>query len=306
MTVMEFFAVTSFIASVVLSVVVALVLALSNNRTKQLFGELTELSRKVGELKEGIRASAASPAYTVAGSIPFDAHTSASDHFMEKTFRRRSEKREICSKIVRDHIGSREHILLDSGSTVDLVTFELLTHQRFDVMVCSNSVPAAVHLAGTKSVHFQMLPGVFSDRFGAVYSDAALTVVRDGRFDVFILATTAIRFEQGVMVHSSDEQNGEFKRTVLEAFERYGNTRLIIAADVSKFSERVDEHKPVFERDRWRRLVTSHCKRIVIVSAAPLGDANVDTSFLIELGKFANAGVRIDPNITELRAMFVG
>ena len=57
--------------------------------------------------------------------------------FIEKTFHNRFEKHSICRLIVTDYVKDNANIFLDSGSTVDLISFELLSSNKSDITVLS-------------------------------------------------------------------------------------------------------------------------------------------------------------------------
>lgn len=217
--------------------------------------------------------------------------------FIEKIFRNRYEKHLICMKIVEDYIDSNTSVLLDSGSTVDLITSEILNSTYEKVDVHSNNVFAAMHLVGTDKVNFHLFSGIFSERFAAVYSRESINSLDKLGIKVFILATTNFRFKDGVMVHKDDPYNLEFKRAILETFIKSKNTKLIIPLDVTKFIGKMDKHQGVVE-DIWLNMLNSKCDDIIIMTSTIPKEMRIydeDKVLMIEneIKKFLDAGVNI-------------
>lgn len=216
--------------------------------------------------------------------------------FVVKTFHNRFEKHSICRRIVTGHIKDGTNILLDSGSTIDLITFELLTSNKNNVNVLSNNVFAAMHLIGVKKIEFRLLSGIFNDRYAATYSDDANTQVTSQAFNVIIMATSAINFKSGIMVHKNDNENLNFKRAALRNFERSTNTKLIIAVDATKFIEDKEDHCGILEESEWASIILKHAPRIYIVTS-PLRPEVVSlkkAEFDQQISKFKAARVNID------------
>jgi DeoR/GlpR family transcriptional regulator of sugar metabolism len=216
--------------------------------------------------------------------------------FIEKTFYNRFEKHDICKRIVSSWIEDDHSILLDSGSSVDLVTYELLSSPIKDVTVYSNNVFAAIHLIGIREITFNMCAGVFNDKFAATYSREYNNRINEWSIKTFILAATAIRFDGGIMVNKKDKDNADFKRAALEAFKSKETSRLIIAVDATKFIEPTVRHQPVVAREEWSELVKSHSSRIILVTA-PMrldGDPAKVSEFKQEVKKFEDAGINVD------------
>jgi hypothetical protein len=217
--------------------------------------------------------------------------------FIEKIFHYRYEKNNIAEMIVKKHIQKGEIVLLDSGSTTDLVTSELLRKPIKDVQIHSNNIFAAMHLAGVKEIPFFLFPGRFNDRFAAVYSDAANNSVDQLGFSLFILATTAFTFEIGITVHNGDNSNYEFKRkALLTFFEKQEQSKLVIAIDASKFFEPMNGHRGIVSVDEWNRIKLEAADRIVIVTSKCSPDFSETQCFNVEqqIMKFRNAGIHVD------------
>jgi hypothetical protein len=194
-------------------------------------------------------------------------------------------------------------VLLDSGSTTDLVTQELLEGPANNVHVRSNNIFAAMHLVGTKAIDFYLYAGRFSDHFAAVYSKEALAQISNqSDFDLFILAATTFRFDSGIMVHMDDSENDDFKREALIAFERSlaspSPSQLLIAVDPSKFLVPTNYHKGVVEERKWKDIISKAKNRMIIVTSPLPGGLSANHRALItrEIEKFKSAGIRVDDN----------
>lgn len=218
--------------------------------------------------------------------------------FVEKTFHNRFEKHSICRRIVMNFINSDTNILLDSGSTVDLITFELLTSDKSNINVLSNNVFAAMHLIGERRISFRLLSGLFNDRYAATYSDEAISQIQLQDFSIIILAATAINFRSGIMVYKGDEENLKFKKTALNKFRKSMGTKLIIAVDATKFtnSEEKDICTEVLPENEWTSLRDRLSSRIIIVTShmRPETDVSKRAEFDREIESFKAVGIAID------------
>lgn len=217
--------------------------------------------------------------------------------FIEKTFHNRYEKADICRRIVQRYVENNHTVLVDSGSSVDLVTGELLRSDLTNVHVFSNNIFAAMHLVGTKRVSLQLFAGRFNDKFAATYDPDNNALLGRLGINVYILAATAIRHKEGITVHNDDEANREFKRAVIEAFCSSEGSRLIIAVDESKFFEPLENHWSVVSETRWAQIIANHYDRIVLVTAQVQDGVTQEQrlQFNTEIDKFRRS--RIEPDI---------
>lgn len=215
--------------------------------------------------------------------------------FIEKTFKNRFEKHDISKRIVQNHIPEKSNILLDSGSTIDLVTFELLGAGK-NANVHTNNVFAAMHLVGTHFITLHLLDGLFNDRFAATYSAKAVSRIDVLGINVFILAATAFRFRQGIMVHREDGPNKNFKAEALRVFRRRPDAILIVAVDASKFLGPPHEHVGVISEERWRSLLEERAASIVLVTAPLRPEAKQKDIDEIDeqIREFESLGVTVD------------
>ncbi len=216
--------------------------------------------------------------------------------FIEKIFHRRHQKHNIARKVVNDHINDKDIILLDSGSTTDLITSELLDKQISNVKIYSNNVSAAINLVGTKKISFYLFGGYFDDRYAAVYSEMELSRLEMLGINIFVLAATAIRYESGIMVHKSDDANYKFKQKALEEFYGKPNAKLIIAVDASKFYQPIEQLKGVTLSDRWAQILKDRSSDIVIITSqySPDLDVNKRAAIDAQIELFRNNGIKVE------------
>jgi hypothetical protein len=216
--------------------------------------------------------------------------------FFDRMSRYRHQKHAICQAIVERHVRDGDAVLLDSGSTVDQVTSEIVAQQRKGVIVHSNNVLAALHLAGTSLVSFNLLPGEFFRHSWAVYSDEANERLETLGAQVVVLAVAAIRHTSGIMVREGETGNLKFKTRALEAFQRHVTAQLIIAGDASKFCLATRGHQPIVPGRTWNEILKESSNRITIVTSPIPDDIAATERSLIQrqLDSFRSAGVTID------------
>ena len=217
--------------------------------------------------------------------------------FIEKTFHNRFQKHQICRRIVNNHLGDHQILLLDSGSTVDLVTYEMRELGQNRLIVHTNNVFAAIHLVGHQgNPKLKILAGDFSHVFAASYSDEANASLHDLEATLYILAATAFSFEDGIMADATDHGNHDFKNAALRSFKRDASKRLIVAVDGEKFVRPRHGHSSVIPADEWQQLLHDRSTDIVIVTSQLPADANNTQRAGLEgeLQKFRNAHVTVD------------
>src|SRR5258705_6637509 len=117
-----------------------------------------------GRLERFIEAKLQELALNSAGIRPdLSLYLTSQWRFVEKIFHYRFEKSLIAKKVVAAYVVEGSSLLIDSGSTTDLITSELLIQKKPNVQVNSNNVFAAMHLVGTSAVTFRLLPGQFNE-----------------------------------------------------------------------------------------------------------------------------------------------
>jgi DeoR/GlpR family transcriptional regulator of sugar metabolism len=191
----------------------------------------------------------------------------------DRMSRYRHQKLKICQQIVGKHLQPGDNILLDSGSTVDQVTAELISRPVSNISIYSNNILAAAHLTGTSLIRFTLFQGEFFQRSWAVYSQEANQRMDQFGISVVIIAAAVFRANSGVMVREKEEGNYLFKRRALEIFRQKEESRLIIAIDASKFYENTNNHRSVFTQTEWKSLLTKAATRVTLVTSSVPRDA---------------------------------
>ncbi len=216
--------------------------------------------------------------------------------FVEKIFHYRFEKSLIAKKLVMSHIADGTSLLLDSGSTTDLITSELLLQKKPNVQVHSNNVFAAMHLVGTSLVTFRLLPGLFNEKFAAVYSEDADRQIEHLPVNLYVLAAVRFSSLDGLMVAVDDEENQRFKSCALRAFSRNKASRLVVAVDASKFVEDRSGYVGAVPQAEWQAILRRESRRIAIVTnPAPRTFTDQQRlAFEREVSLFEGAGIVVD------------
>jgi len=185
--------------------------------------------------------------------------------FAQKIYKNRVDKALICNHIVKKCLKPNTRLLLDSGSTVDLVLAELLNSDYDRMTVYSNNIFAAMHLVGAKKITFHVLGGLFNEPYAACYSDKANNEIEILDLDVFIMAASAFSYDKGILVHAHNLSGIAFKTAALRAFQNNSKSRLVIAFDASKLVEDLDKVKEL--EIPWLNLLSEHKERITIVTS---------------------------------------
>jgi len=209
--------------------------------------------------------------------------------FLEKIFYNRSEKHNISKYIVSKYIINNHNILLDSGSTIDLITLELIKSEKKDITITSNNIFAAMHLVGQKKIEFNLLEGMFSDLHAATYSKKANDIIADKDFNFIIIAATAISVEAGIMVGVDDDGNADFKKAALDNFQQSTNAKLIIAVDGTKFFKDTTMHRGVLNIEDWKIFINKYKDRICIITSPlrPSVENSNKNKYEKEISRFA-------------------
>lgn len=135
-----------------------------------------------------------------------------------------AEKRAI-ARAALAHVPTTGSILLDAGSTTAQLA-QLL--QSGQLLVCTNSLPIAVALAGRAGVSVRCLGGTIRRPSLAGVGPVPLNALDAINVDVAFLGTNAISFDRGLS--TPDEQEAMVKNRMLGAADRR-----ILLADHSKF-----------------------------------------------------------------------
>ncbi len=217
--------------------------------------------------------------------------------FIEKLYNNRFAKAQIARCIAQNHVLDGDVLFLDSGSTTDLITSELLAAKKEKILIHSNNLFAAIHLVGVPDQQFFLLPGKFNDRFAAVYSKEAQVQLDRLGINLFILAATKITWEDGMMMQSDDAESLEFKAHALEAFANNRNARLVIAADMTKYVANDEKGHGILDQKKWISFREKHKERITIVTSSSKSQKlspEQQVAAEEEINKFSSKGIRVD------------
>lgn len=217
--------------------------------------------------------------------------------FIAKVVQNRIAKANICKHMVEKYIKDDSAVMLDSGSTTDLVTLELREQRRRGVHVSSNNLLAALHLAGATEVTFKLFPGQFDHRFAAVYSDDAnIELMRQG-FAVIILAAVRFRASTGIMVEPTDDANKKFKATALRKFREDKNSRLFVAVDPFKLVLPTKGFIGVLDQEEWEQVMKQNHDRITVCTTEPPSHMTADEELVAlrkEIKVLRDNGITVD------------
>lgn len=267
----------------------------STNAIKQQVDNLAASSKLITDLATAI-SNYITEAHSTTDGPDFTAFVSNQWRIFDRMARYRHEKLAICRHIVSNHVHSGDSILLDSGSTTDQITSELIRRNEGSVRIFSNNVLAALHTTGTSVLRFSLLPGEFFQRSWAVYSEEAVQRIDQLGINLFIMAAAALRFGLGVMVRDGEEGNRRFKERCFEAFQSRRDTRLILAVDCSKLCEPTSGHNPVISPKGWRLLLRENVERMTLVTCNPPQDlpSRQRSAIIEQLSQFEASGMSVE------------
>ncbi|MCF8566706.1 DeoR/GlpR family DNA-binding transcription regulator [Alicyclobacillus tolerans] len=149
-----------------------------------------------------------------------------------------AEKRAIAAMAV-EFIQPNDVIFLDAGTTT-LEIARLIRH-RSDLVVITNSLPAATELAGS-SVSLLLVGGQVRGTSHSVVGAKANAFLSDLVAGTLFLAASGLSVEQGIMNSNLDES--EIKRSMMGHCEK-----VVLVSDTSKF-----EHQSFHVFARWSEI----------------------------------------------------
>ncbi len=117
-------------------------------------------------------------------------------------------------------------VLIDAGTTTARIA-DLIATDR-DLVVITNSIPAAAKLTSNPTVSLQLLGGRVRSLTQAVVGEQALRTLDSLRVDVAFLGTNGISVRHGFSTPDSDE--AAIKRAMVQCANH-----VVVAADSSKF-----------------------------------------------------------------------
>ncbi|MCW2529712.1 MAG: transcriptional regulator, DeoR family [Pseudonocardiales bacterium] len=138
---------------------------------------------------------------------------------------RRIEEKERIAKLAADEIPNEATILLDSGSTTQLLADNLPLDR--DITVVTNSVSIANAVAGRENVGLFLIGGRVRGRTGAAVGDWAVQALANINVDIAFLGTNGLSIRRGLTTPDQDEA---VVKTAMVACAR----RAIVLCDNSK------------------------------------------------------------------------
>lgn len=207
----------------------------------------------------------------------------------------RTQKAAISHYIAKNLIKSNENVILDSGSTVDLIPKYLVNQ---DVKIYTNNIFAVVGVSGISNMQMRIyqLPGFLDYNYAATYppeSDVTVsTLLSNLPVTKIIIATKVLNFDGGIHVSKDDKKNRAFKKLLLK---HQVTKKFIIAVDWTKFRPARDNEIGVLQRTEWETLRKENKDEIIIVTHRPPEDVSEEekTQFNDDLTKFKNFGFEI-------------
>ena len=221
-------------------------------------------------------------------------------YITEKMKQEPDAKRKIAAKAV-SYVKDFDAVLLDAGSTVELVAEEMFKQRKFLSVLTNNMGVYAAYLEAVKGVEngnkSQTLPnqgnellitgGRYVDVYESLLGDGALSSIKEFTPNVVIMGTSGLRCEGGIFCHGSEETA---VKTLL--WTKPTDTRLIVTdwtkigkRDASAFGDITD--------------LMRYAEKAVIVTNSPpkeFYDSNTDLvkTFDNELKKIESYGIIVD------------
>ncbi|MCK4732244.1 MAG: hypothetical protein KAT65_07275 [Methanophagales archaeon] len=230
------------------------------------------LNKELQDIKESIKEIRRGP-FVLPFPNEFLKSLATHSKFWEKLFIQRADKVSIASTIASRYIQDNDTIIVDSGTTVDLIP-SILRDLHPNVKVYTNNLLAAMSVVPPEDFDCSILSGRIDPIFGATYNIRDIgEPLKSIDPDQIILAAGGISFEKGPLVHVKDANNRQFKQELVEKAFLDLDTRLIIAVDWKKFkkdSDKLSDMNPVLGLVRWREVKGTN--RFVLVTTNPPPD----------------------------------
>jgi hypothetical protein len=241
---------------------------------------ISNVSRSLDDVKESVASIEETVGKMAAGStlgLPhlFLTALAREAKFWGKLSTQRADKVAIADEIASEYIHENDTIIVDSGTTVDLIPHILRERHRNSKVYTNNLLAAISVVPPVEGCDCYLLSGRVDPIYGATYNIEHIEEpVRPIRANQIILAATSISYDEGPMVDVRDHLNRRFKsELVRKALEDDGNPRLIVAVDWTKFGRHLDgsigkEFNPVLEHATWKTVRS--VQRFALVTTKPL------------------------------------
>jgi hypothetical protein len=263
-----------------LATLVGIIVGLSGVFIGVILFVITNVSHTIRDVKESIASIERTVEIISEGSafgLPhlFWTALARDARFWGKLSIQRADKVAIADRIASEYIQENDTIIVDSGTTVDLIPHILRERHRNSKVYTNNLLAAISVVPPVEGCDCYLLSGRVDPIYGATYNIENIEAPLESiRADQIILAATSISYDEGPMVDVRDYSNLRFKsELVRKALEDDGNPVLIIAVDWTKFGRHLDigeskEFNPVLEHRTWKAVRSM--QRFFLVITEPL------------------------------------
>lgn len=207
----------------------------------------------------------------------------------------------IAKHIAKEYVKDFDAVLLDAGSTAELIAEELFTQRQYLSVMTNNmgayaSYTRAVapggreypdnHGPGFRKENELLLPGGRYDAtYEALFGDATVKAIQVFTPNVTIIGVSGLRFNEGVFCHGSEEIRVKNLLWTIPTDIR------VIAADWTKIGKR-DAHAFGAKVNH----LTINAQHAIVVTSSPPRDAasNVRKEFDEQVHMIEKANIKID------------
>lgn len=138
-------------------------------------------------------------------------------------------------------------VLLDNGSTIDLISREL--DDKRDLAVMTNSLESAYRLKDAKNVKLMIVGGNVRPNSHSAYGSFAESYILEHRFDKLFLGVDGFDLDIGITTPNTDEAS--INRAMVKV-----SKEVIVVTDSSKFNKR--SYCSICDISRISKLVTDN------------------------------------------------
>lgn len=208
-------------------------------------------------------------------------------------------KQKIAKHIVKKYIKDFDAVLLDAGSTCELIAEEMFEKRKFLSVLTNNMGAYAAYTRAGKTVsraqesepsnqgnELRITSGRYVDVYEALMGEGAIASIAEFTPNVIILGTSGLRCDEGIFCHGTED--AAVKKLL---WDKHVDTRLI-AADWTKIGRRDANAFGILSR------FNLHAGRAVIITNNPpseLFDSDPHVrEFYQELEKLKSMGIEVE------------
>jgi DeoR/GlpR family transcriptional regulator of sugar metabolism len=127
-------------------------------------------------------------------------------------------KRQIAIHIAEKHVKDFDAVLLDAGSTAEMIAEELFARRQFLSLLTNNmgayaaytrareiTVEDSLNVPPNHGNELLVTGGRYVDIYESLLGEGALSSIRDFHPNVIVIGTSGLRCEEGVFCHGSEE-----------------------------------------------------------------------------------------------------